>query len=102
MKKILSLLLALSLIFIDLSFVQTEEKLVIAVLKLSPQNVSETDANIITGFLQHEVFYTGRYELVERVQVDKIIEEFEYLQKARSFTIVPVRSFAIVPVSRSA
>lgn len=53
------------------------KKPVLAVVNLTPQNVSFEDANIITGFIQEELFFAGQYELIERTQVEEVLKEYQ-------------------------
>lgn len=76
-KKSKCFLLVFCFIFIDFIFAQTQEKTVLAVITLETTNISENDAVTITNFLQQELFFTGRYKLVERAQVDKALKEHE-------------------------
>jgi hypothetical protein len=42
--------------------------------------ISQTDAIQITQYLEEELFYSGKFDLVERTQVDKILRESQYQQ----------------------
>jgi hypothetical protein len=59
---------------------QAGSKPVLAVLNLTSQNVAVGDTNIITGFIQEEFFYSGKFQLIEREQVDKLLKELQYQQ----------------------
>jgi len=56
------------------------KKPILAVVNLTPQNVSFEDANIITGFIQEELFFAGQYELIERTQVEEVLKEYQNKQ----------------------
>jgi len=56
------------------------KKPVLAVVNLTPQNVSFEDAKIITGFIQEELFFAGQYELIERTQVEQVLKEYQNKQ----------------------
>lgn len=56
------------------------KKPVLAVVNLTPQNVSFEDANIITGFIQEELFFAGQHELIERTQVEEVLKEYQNKQ----------------------
>lgn len=56
------------------------KKPVLAIVNLTPQNVSFEDANIITGFIQEELFFAGQYELIERTQVEEVLKEYQSKQ----------------------
>ncbi len=56
------------------------KKPVLAIVNLTPQNVSFEDANIITGFIQEELFFAGQYELIERTLVEEVLKEYQNKQ----------------------
>jgi hypothetical protein len=80
MKKFMSVLLAVLLVFIEFSYVQTEKKPLLAVLPLKGLAMGEAEAIQITQFLHEELFYKGRYALVEQNQVNKTLKESQYQQ----------------------
>ena len=56
------------------------KKPVLAVVNLTPQNVSFEDANIITRFIQEELFFAGQYDLIERTLVEEVLKEYQNKQ----------------------
>ncbi len=56
------------------------KKPVLAVVNLTPRNVSFEDANIITRFIQEELFFAGQYELIERTLVEEVLKEYQNKQ----------------------
>jgi TM2 domain-containing membrane protein YozV len=79
MKYCAKFIFAIAFGFINL-YGQREAKPVLAVLSLSSQNVSPADTSIIMGFIQEEFFYTMKFQLVEREQIDKLLKEIQYQQ----------------------
>lgn len=77
MRKCCILLILIPILFNSL-LAQTEEKPVLAVLTLQGLDISENEAIQITQFIQRELFYTEKYKLVERTQVDEILKEYQY------------------------
>jgi formylglycine-generating enzyme required for sulfatase activity len=45
--------------------------------------LSQTDAIQITQYIEEEPYYSGKFELVERTKVDKILMESQYQQSGR-------------------
>lgn len=79
-RQLILLIITFLLLSLGAVFGQTEMKPVLAVLSLLPENVSEADARIITGFIQEELFNTNDFVLVERTNVDKLLNELQYQQ----------------------
>lgn len=61
-----------------------EKKPILAVLDLEGEGVNESEAKIITDFVEEAVFNTGRYELVSRTQIEKIMAEMQFQQSGMS------------------
>lgn len=60
-------------------FSQVEKKPILAVLTLQHlEPVTHFDAVQITQFLEEELFHSGGYVLVERSQVDRLLNEYQY------------------------
>jgi len=74
-KKIWVLLFVI--VFVFIAFSSQSEKPVLAILNLEEKNISKDDATILTSFLQESIFKTGKYDLVERTQIESIMKEYE-------------------------
>jgi len=51
---------------------------VLALINLSRQNISVEETNIITSFIQEELFFVKEYELIERTQVEEVLRQYQY------------------------
>ncbi|MDD8025788.1 MAG: hypothetical protein PHI34_04690 [Acidobacteriota bacterium] len=80
MKRSMGLVCAVLFIIIRVYGQAAEQKPVLAVLSLTSQNVSPGDTSIIMGFVQEEFFYSQKYQLVERIQIDKLLQEIHFQQ----------------------
>ena len=61
--------------------VVTGAKIKIAVMNLDPKNTTEDTASLISDMLRNDMFEMGKYSVVERSSIDKIIKE-QSLQKS--------------------
>lgn len=79
-KKAVCLYLITFLIFIEFGVLHSaeEERPVLAVLTLQGLDISRNEAIQITQFFMQELFQTGAFELIERNQVDRVLEELNY------------------------
>ena len=58
------------------------EKTTIAILELEAVGVDKHEAKAITERVQYQIFQSGQYNVVERNQVDKVLEEQGFQQLA--------------------
>jgi hypothetical protein len=79
LKRILGLCSAI-LIFAIGAFSQTEQKPILAILNLSSQTVSQTDTSSIINFIQQEFFNSQKYQLIERLRIEKFLQEIHFQQ----------------------
>jgi hypothetical protein len=54
------------------------EKITVAVLDFEPKNIPQESAEAITDLLRTELFNTGRFMVVERQKIQKILEEQKF------------------------
>lgn len=80
MKKFFCILLSILLIFIEYSYVQNVRKTILAIIPLKAIGISDDDAIQITQFLYEGLFKTGKFELIDYNQVNKKLEESQYLK----------------------
>jgi hypothetical protein len=75
MKKtiIVVSLVLLSLIYADILF--AEEKSRVAVLDFAAKNLSKDDADILADFFRSELIKTGKFEVLDRNHISKILDE---------------------------
>ena len=66
--------LVFSLVFFGTE-VRSGEKITVAVLDFEAKNLSQESADAVTDLLRTELFKTGRFRVVEREDIRKIIEE---------------------------
>ncbi|MGA2586662.1 MAG: PEGA domain-containing protein [Candidatus Aminicenantales bacterium] len=82
MRKVVSLGLAILLVFLDVGFVRGQEKrtpVVLAVLPLQNlEEISEADAAQITRIVQEEFFRTGKFKVLERADVDAVLRDVHF------------------------
>ena len=76
-KIISTLCLALILL---IGSAQALEKMTIAVMDLEPQGVDPTIAQTLSEIMRTELLNTGRFEVLERAQMDRLIEEMKLQQ----------------------
>jgi TolB-like protein len=60
------------------SIAAAREKITVAVLDFEPKNVERESAEAITDLLRTELFNTGRFMVVERQKIQKILEEQKF------------------------
>jgi len=82
MKKIVSLGLAILIVFLDVGFVRGQEKRVLLVLAVLPlqnlEEISEADAALITRIVQEEFFRMGKFRVLERADVDAALRDIHF------------------------
>jgi len=59
---------------------QALDKMSIAVMDLEPQGVDRTIAQTLSEIMRTELLNTGRFEVLERAQMDRLIEEMKLQQ----------------------
>lgn len=64
--------------FILFSLAFPGEKITVAVLDFAAKNISQESADAVTDLLRTELFNTGRFKVVERQTIQKIIEEQKF------------------------
>jgi len=75
MKKIIILIFT---VFISLTYayiLQAEEKANVAVLDFNAKNVSRDDADILADFFRSELIKTGKFDVMNRNHIRKILDE---------------------------
>jgi TolB-like protein len=60
------------------SVAAAREKITVAVLDFEPKNIERESAEAITDLLRTELFNTGRFMVVERQKIQKILEEQKF------------------------
>lgn len=78
MEKKSKLLVFMLGIFLLGSFSLHGQKSILAILDLKGEGISASEARIITGIIQEEMFKTGKYDLVERTRIEQLFEELEH------------------------
>jgi TolB-like protein len=60
------------------SSVYSAEKIAVAVLDFDAKNISQESAEAVTDLLRTELFNTGRFKVVERQRIKRILEEIQF------------------------
>lgn len=69
MKKMMLVLFLCSSVF------SAEEKIKIAVMDLAPKDVPYSVASTVSDFIRNDLFNTGKYSVLERSNLDKLLKE---------------------------
>jgi hypothetical protein len=75
MKKIIMVVCLLLLSWVYADILLAEETANVAVLDFSAKNVSKDDADILAEFFRSELIKTGRFNVLDRSHIRKILDE---------------------------
>ncbi|MFA5779914.1 MAG: CsgG/HfaB family protein [Elusimicrobiota bacterium] len=82
------------------SMPMNKREIYIALLELSPKNISKSDASILTDKLRVELYYTGNFQLLEREKMDNILKEQSFQKTGCTDTEYAVQIGKLVGVEQ--
>ena len=100
MNKIITILSILSIVSVQYGFAQGNEKLNVAVLTFNVSGgIPEIYALAMTDRLRHELFSTGAFKVMERGEMDEILNEIGFQQTGCTSTECVIEAGKILGIS---